>query len=65
MTANEDTNALKVLESIRASQFADRVTPEMLKVVYAVEHEKQFEDERGIAIATLRYLIVDAVEEES
>lgn len=65
MAGKGNTDAQKVLESIRLSQFADRVTADLLNAVYALEHEKQFEDERGTSEAALRSLITDAVEDKS
>jgi hypothetical protein len=65
MAGKADTDAKKVLEKIRAASYPDAVTAEMLQAVYALEHEKQFEDERAAVEATLRDLIADAVKEAS
>lgn len=65
MAGKSDTDAKKVLEKIRAANYADAVTAEMLQAIYAVEHEKQFEDERAAVEAALRHLISDAVKESS
>lgn len=56
-----DTDAAKVLEAIRAADFADSVTPEILQAVYAIEHDKQFEDQRGPVQAALRDLVAQAI----
>lgn len=65
MAGKSDTNAKKVLEKIRAASYSEGVTAEMLQAIYALEHEKQFEDDRGSIETALRDLIADAVEEAS
>jgi protein-L-isoaspartate O-methyltransferase len=65
MPGKSDTDPKKVLEKIRAASYADAVTAKMLQSVYALEHEKQFEDERSTVEAALRELIADGVEEQS
>jgi hypothetical protein len=65
MAKTKNTDALQVLETIRAENFADRVTPEALAAVYAVEHDKQYEEEREAVRVALRDIIDGAVEEAS
>lgn len=65
MAGKSDTDAKKVLEKIRAASYSEEVTAEMLQAIYALEHEKQFEDDRGSIEAALRDLIADAVKEAS
>ena len=60
----EDTDALSVLEAIRRDRSETNVDADLLKAVYDVEHDKQFEADRGPVRATLRDLIEAAVVEE-
>jgi hypothetical protein len=57
----QDTDARKVLEQIRANNYAEVVSKDLLKATYELEHDKQFEDERGPVQASLRDLIIAAV----
>ena len=57
------TDPKQVLENIRAAEYGDSVTPELLAAIYVIEHDKQFEDERGQVRAQLRDLIADDVQE--
>ena len=63
MAKKSPTDAQSVLENIRSKSFADSVTADMLQAVYTLEHDKQFEDERGDVERALRDLIVEAVGE--
>jgi hypothetical protein len=65
MVGKSDTDAKKVLERIRAASYSEGVPAEMLLAIYALEHEKQFEDDRGSVEAALRDLIADSVKEAS
>lgn len=65
MAGKSDTNAKSVLEKIRAAEYSDSVSAEMLQAVYALEHDKQFEDRRGSVEAALRNLITEAIQEPS
>jgi len=60
-----DTDALSVLESIRQNGFAAVVAADLLKAIYAIERDKQFEIDRGSVRASLRDLIEAAVPEET
>ena len=65
MTASQETDARKVLEEVRASYFAERFDAALLATIYTIEHEQQFEDDRGPVQAKLRDLITDATGEPS
>jgi hypothetical protein len=56
-----ESEAKKVLEEVRAEQFADRVDHDLLSAVYDLEHQQQFEDKRGPIRARLRDLVIEAV----
>ncbi len=61
-----EIDAKQVLEKVRVESYADDdVTADLLGAVYALEHGKQFEDERGPVRAHLRDLIASAVQESS
>jgi hypothetical protein len=61
-----ETDAKQVLEKVRVENYADDdVSSDLLAAVYALEHGKQFEDERGPVRAQLRELIASAVQESS
>lgn len=59
------TDATDALEQIRSADYADAVSADVLAAVYAIEHDNQFEDERGPTRASLRDLIAEAVTESS
>ena len=63
--AGEETDAKQVLEKVRAGEYAEDVSPDLLAAVYEIEHDKQFEDERGEVRAQLRDLIAASVKEGS
>jgi hypothetical protein len=63
--ATDETDARQVLEAIRAADYDGDVSADLLAAVYDIEHDKQFEDERGQVQARLRDLIVEAVPEAS
>lgn len=65
MTDKANTDAAQALERIRAASYPDAVSAELLKAVYDIEHDQQFEDERGPVRATLRNLIAETIEESS
>jgi hypothetical protein len=52
------------LESIREDQFAATVDAGLLSAVYEIEHDKQFEVDRGSVRASLRDLVEAAVPED-
>jgi hypothetical protein len=58
-------DARQVLEKIRADQYAEHVSADLLAGVYAVEHDKQFEDIRGEVRAQLRDLIAASVKDNA
>jgi hypothetical protein len=53
----------KVLENIRAADFADTIDAALIQSIYDLEHQQQFEDDRGPIQAALRDLIIKATEE--
>lgn len=65
MAHKAETDAQTVLEKIRGAGFSEIVPGAILRAVYAIEHEKQFEDDRKSVEAALRDIIVEAVQEES
>jgi hypothetical protein len=65
VTATDEIDARQVLERIRAQGYAETVTADLLAAVYGIQHDKQFEDERGQVRAQLRDLIAAHVQEDS
>jgi hypothetical protein len=65
VTATDETDAREVLEKIRAHEYAEAVTANLLAAVYEIQHDKQFENERGPVRAQLRDLIAAHVQEGS
>lgn len=61
--ATDETDAKQVLEAIRADEYAETVSAELLATVYEIEHDKQFEVDRGQVQANLRDLITEDVPE--
>lgn len=53
----------KVLENIRAADFADAINADLLQSIYGLEHQQQFEEDRGPIQAALRDLIIKATED--
>lgn len=63
MTTPDPSVALKLLEELRAEKFAD-VPAELLSTIHRLEHEQQFERERGVIQARLRDLVSESISEE-
>jgi hypothetical protein len=61
--ATDETDAKQVLEAIRADEYAETVSAGLLSTVYEIEHDKQFEVDRGQVQANLRDLITEDVPE--
>lgn len=63
--ASDEIDAKQVLEQIRAANYDGFVSAGLLDAVYGIEHDKQFETERGPVVAQLRDLISRAIEESA
>lgn len=59
----DETDAKQVLEAIRADEYSESVSAELLSTIYEIEHDKQFEVDRGQVQANLRQLITEDVPE--
>jgi hypothetical protein len=59
--AKSEPAAMAILESIRADKCAD-LDANLLEAVFHLEHQHQFEDERGVVEAAIRDLISQQVE---
>lgn len=55
--------AREALEAVRSEKYGDTITPELLSKVYEMEHDQQFEDDRGPIQAQLRDLVADEADE--
>jgi len=64
VTGTDPLVALEVLERVR-SEYYPQVDAKLLRLVFELEHEDQFEDDRGPVCAALRDLITASAEAEA
>lgn len=58
-----EADALDVLDSIRVALYTESIDESVLRRVYEIEHERQFEDDRGPVRDALRAVIEAAIQE--